>query len=151
MMLLTYIGTTGATVTYSLDNADKTEAVAATDTGVTALKVGTNNTVYGVVVASPPVGGTVHWYEGGDYQASESLAEAVVLAADQPHYAPTTWRDLEAIGTPLQADDYTAPDNAGIAAAKAAAQSADGKLTSERLALIDGVAQEATVDRKSVV
>lgn len=37
-MLLTYIGTNSATVTYSIDNADKTEHTAATGTGVTALK-----------------------------------------------------------------------------------------------------------------
>ena len=83
------------------------------------------------------------------YDAAKTAAqagEAVILAADQPLYAPTTWRDLEAIGTPLQAEDYTAPDNAGITAAQAAAESADGKLTSERLAKLDGAAQEATVE-----
>ena len=77
-MLLTYIGTNGATVTYSIDNADKTEHTAATGTGVTALKVGATYTVYGVTVASRPKGGTVHWYEGGVYQASESLPDDVL-------------------------------------------------------------------------
>jgi hypothetical protein len=35
---------------------------------------------------------------------------------------------VTALGSPLQAGDYTAPDNAGIAAAAASAASADGKL-----------------------
>lgn len=77
-MLLTYIGTNGATVTYSIDNADKTEHTAATGTGVTALKVGATYTVYGVTVTSRPNGGTVHWYEGGVYQASDSLPDDVL-------------------------------------------------------------------------
>lgn len=41
---------------------------------------------------------------------------------------------------------WDAPDNANIAAAAASAASADGKLTAERLALLDGAAQEATVE-----
>ena len=90
MALLTYIGTTGATVTYSIDNADKTEHTAETGIGVTALKVGTNNTVYGVTVADPPDGGTVHWYEGGDYQASESVPDDVLTPLA---VGPVEWGD----------------------------------------------------------
>ena len=44
--------------------------------------------------------------------------------------------------TPLLAADYTAPDNASAQAAAASAASADGKLTAERLAKLDGAAQE---------
>jgi hypothetical protein len=59
------------------------------------------------------------------YDAAKTAAqagEAVILAADQPLYAPTTWRDIEALGTPLQADDYTAPLDAE--ATQAAAEAA---------------------------
>lgn len=41
---------------------------------------------------------------------------------------------------------YVAPDNVSAQAAAASAASADGKLTAERLAKLDGAAQEATVD-----
>lgn len=45
------------------------------------------------------------------------------------------------IATRLATSAYTAPDNAGIGAAKTAAESTDAKLSSPRLAKIDGAAQ----------
>lgn len=83
MMLLGYLGKPSATVTYSITNADLTEHTAETGTGVTALKIGTLNTLYGVVVADPPIGGVIHWYEGGAYSVSETITQPDVQAAAQ--------------------------------------------------------------------
>ena len=73
--LLSYLGTPSATVTYSIDAADKSEDTAETGTGVTEMHAGTVTSLYGVVVTDPPMGGVVNWYESGVFQTSEAITQ----------------------------------------------------------------------------
>ena len=72
-MLLTYTGTPSATVGYSIDNADKSEAVAYAVVGVTEMHVGTVQSLYGVVVDDANAGKVINWYEATAYITSEDI------------------------------------------------------------------------------
>jgi len=89
MPRMTYSGTTGATVTYGITDADKSEDTAPTGTGVTADLVGAVRTAYSVVVPDAKRGMTIDWYEDGEYIDSEEIPADV----------------LTPLGSPLQADD----------------------------------------------
>jgi hypothetical protein len=85
-----------------------------------------------------------------DWTTGETWTEepAGTYYLDDAAAVPGTYYAVEPaegeVGAPGQVP-WDAPDNASAQAAAASAASADGKLTAERLALIDGAAQEATV------
>jgi len=123
MPRMTYNGTTGATVTYGITDADKSEDTAPTGTGVTADLVGAVRTAYSVVVPDTKRGMTIDWYEDGEYIDSEEIPADVLtplavvdglvdgldasIAAIAADYAKTdeAASAVAALGSPLQADD----------------------------------------------
>ena len=97
------------------------------------------------------IGGVTYYasvWDDGLTTIPARVGDAMTLTAAYDHAKDDVLTPLAEVDTAVDgiAADYArrtgdyntvAPDNAGIAAAKAAAQSADGKLTSERLARID--------------